>query len=52
MDGNADGMCFAVGTVIREGSFQGGEAETGVGENLAEVGWSMEVDNEKFFRKL
>ena len=35
---------FAVCMDAREGSFQGGEgtrAEAGVGEDLAEVGWSV-----------
>ena len=45
-----DGICFAVGTVAGEGSFQGGEGtrvEAGVGDDLAEID-----SGESFFRKL
>ena len=41
MGGDVDGVYISVGMVAKEGSFQGGEgtrAETGVGEDLAEVG--------------
>ena len=43
-----DGACFAMGTVAREGLFQSGEGtrvEVGLGDDLAEVGWSVEVDS-------
>ena len=43
-----DGTFPAAGMFIREGSFQGGEgtrAEEDVGEDLAEVGWCVEVDS-------
>ena len=43
-----DETCLAVGAVAEEGSFQGGEGtrvEAGVGEDLAEVGWSAGVDS-------
>ena len=33
-----DGACFALGTVAREGSFQGGE-----GRVLVQVRWSAEL---------
>ena len=49
-----DGVSLAMSMVAREGSFQGDEgmwAEMGVGEDLVEVGWSMEVDSGFFFRK-
>ena len=44
--------CLAVGTVAGEGFFHDGEgtmAEAGVGEDLAEIGWSTEVDSEGVF---
>ena len=47
-----DGPCFVTGTVIREGFFQSGEgtrAEAVVGEDLAEVGWSAEVNSKGCF---
>ena len=37
------------------GSFQGGEetrVEVGVGEDLAEVGWSVEVNSEGCFKEI
>ena len=43
------------GYACREGSFQGGEVtrvETGVGEDLAEVGWSAEVDSGGCFKEI
>ena len=48
------GTCLAAGTVVGEGSFQGGEstkAEADVAEDLAEVGWSAEVDKGVCLRK-
>ena len=42
------GACFVADMVIKEGSFQCGEgmvAEAGVGEALAEVGCSAEVNS-------
>ena len=42
-----NGTCLAAGTVAGLGSFQGGEGMwvvVGVGEDLAEVGCSAEVD--------
>ena len=50
-----DGTCLAAGTVAWEGSFQGGKemrAEAGVGEDLAEVGWSTDVDRGGVLRNL
>ena len=43
------------GTVVGEGSFQGGEgtrAKAGVGEDLVEDGWSAEIDSGDVLRKL
>jgi hypothetical protein len=42
-----DRACFAASAVARKGSFQDDEgtwAEAGVGEDLAEVGWSAEIE--------
>ena len=42
-----NGTSLAAGTVAGEGSFYGGwgtRSEVGVGENLVEVGWSVQVD--------
>ena len=53
LDGDVDGTSHAVGTVARMGCFQGGEGtrvEAFVGEDLTEVGLSVEVDN-VFLRK-
>ena len=49
------GPCFAAGMIAREASFQGGlgmRAEAGVGEDLAEVGWSAEVDSGGDFKEI
>jgi hypothetical protein len=43
-----DGTGFAAGMVAWEASFQGCEgtwAETGIGEVMLEVGWSVGVDS-------
>jgi hypothetical protein len=50
-----DRTCLAAGAVAGEGSFQGGKgtrAEADVGEDLAYVGWSVEVDSGGVLRKL
>ena len=44
--------CFAAGTIARVGCFQDSEgtwAQAGVGEDLAEVEWSEEVNKVVFF---
>ena len=51
LGGDRDRAYFAASMVEKEGSFQAGEvmrAEAGVGEDLAEVGWSVEVDSGDF----
>ena len=49
-----DGTGFAAGMVAWEASFQGCEgtwAETGIGEVMLEVGWSVGVDSRGCFKK-
>ena len=48
-----DGACLAVGAIAKGEFFQGGEetwAETGLDEDLAEVGWSVEVESGFFLQ--
>ena len=47
-----DGPCFAVGSVAKESLKWDRGQKSGVGEDLAETGWSAEVDSRFFFGKL